>query len=202
MHYWLVMARLFQPLEEDESCDGPHMSQALEDSPRDIVAHAKTCIRTLIRLYHSSHGNDGYDLFAILLTQFIGFSALGGIAVLEDDSYTAAREAYESEAIICAQILHGQSHMAYLGNIVLCVLRQSLPVGVAGKLLRYVNVSDVDEETMAMVVRHVQAEWPIHVVAPAGSTDDRRPGNLFRAIAKLSVDDDGGNSSAGGDASG
>ena len=190
MHYWLTIARLFEDTEpqEDDEYDAAS-SPSLLESPRSIATHAETCLQTLIRLYYSSHGGDGYDFFMVLLAVFIGFSSLGDASVV-DGAATALRETNESSAVLCAYILHGQSRMVYLAEIVFRVMQKSSPAHITNELARLINVSDDDEERTRLVTRQVQSAWPINVKQLSKDTNARRLENLYRAIAELSVEDD------------
>ncbi|KAL7928263.1 hypothetical protein V8C35DRAFT_318573 [Trichoderma chlorosporum] len=200
MHYWLVMVRLFEPLqvlEADENDTFPPSSISPGESPREIVSHAKTCLQTLVRLYYSCHGSDGFDFFMILEASFIGFAMLSNIPG-SGEATTAIQEAHESSTLLCARILYGQAQMAYLSDAVFRVMQKSLTARAARELGRYVNISDVDQQKTGLIAQQVQSEWPINVTPLTTSNNaDRQLGNLFHAIAELSVDD----GSSSGDAS-
>jgi hypothetical protein len=109
MHYWLVLARLFEPLQylEEDLVLAVSLSSFVNkagNKPSELVARAKICIRTLLRLNYGSHGGEGYDLFTVLLSQYVGFGLLSHIAVPCASSTDAARAAYESDVILSARI--------------------------------------------------------------------------------------------------
>lgn len=180
------MVRLFEPLqvlEADEHGTFPSSSLPPEESPRRIVSHAKKCLQTLIRLYYSCHGSDGFDFFIVLEASFIGFAMLTDILTSCED--TAMQEANESSAVLCAHILYSQARMTYLSDVVFRVMQKNLTAKTTRKLAQFVNVSEVDEQRAGLIERQVQSEWPINVTPLANINNDRKLGNLFHAIAEL-----------------
>jgi hypothetical protein len=187
MHYWLTIVRLFEPLQVLDTGEQEGLTASptnCEESPREIVFRAKICLQTLIRLYYACHGSDEYDLFIVLLAVFIGFGALAD-AVANDTS----RDVSESTVVLCAYMLHGQSHIAYLGEIVFRVMLRSLPTHVAANLSRSLNINEVDKRRNQQATQLIQSEWPIRVARIMEETDDPRLGNLFRAINEIDVHD-------------
>ncbi|OAQ65031.1 fungal zn(2)-Cys(6) binuclear cluster domain-containing protein [Pochonia chlamydosporia 170] len=187
MHYWFTTARLFEQVDvvEGENADSPPK----QESPGEIVTHALANLQTLIRLYYSCHGNDTYNMFLIAMCSYIGFGALHNISSL-NESAALIREAHESTALLCAGVLHAQSKNAYLSNIVFRLMQQSLPATVATELARFFHIGDVDQAKMAIMSRHIQSAWPVHVALMPGDINDRRLDNLLHAIRELSVDED------------
>lgn len=103
---------------------------------------------------------------------------------------TAMQDANESSAVLCAHILYSQARMIYLSDVVFRVMQQNLTTNTTRKLAQFTNVSDVDEQRAGLIERQVQSEWPINVAPLASIDNDRRLGNLFHAIAELSMTDD------------
>lgn len=191
MHYWLVVARLFElaKLPEYQEGGGTTPPQPSDPNPTAHVMQAKTCLQTLLRLYYTSHGCEGYDFFIILLSAFIGFTALIDMSAADGSATLEQVQVQESTTILCARILYGQGDMTYLATVVFRVMQESLPVSICSKLPRYVNIMDVDEEQTKRSARQVQIEWPVDVKLIESNINDRQLGNLYRAIAELSVDD-------------
>ncbi|KAH6980204.1 hypothetical protein EDB82DRAFT_578349 [Fusarium venenatum] len=179
MHYWLVVERLFAPYTENNCFN---ILATSEVNPRKIIDEARICMRTLIRLYYSSHGDDGYDLFGVLIAQHVAFSALATIQQVADRTL---KEINDSDALISACILRGQGRMSTLSDIVLKVLYKSAPLDLASKIYRFTNFSEDDNSSTPFMP--LQAEWPIYV-GQVSRKDERRLGNLFRAISELSAD--------------
>ncbi|CEI41678.1 unnamed protein product [Fusarium venenatum] len=154
MHYWLVVERLFAPYTENN------------------------CFNILA----TSHGDDGYDLFGVLIAQHVAFSAL---ATMQQVADRTLKEINDSDALISACILRGQGRMSTLSDIVLKVLYKSAPLDLASKISRFTNVGEDDNSLTPFMP--LQAEWPIYV-GQVSQKDERRLGNLFRAISELSAD--------------
>ncbi|KAK6709522.1 hypothetical protein SNK04_010468 [Fusarium graminearum] len=178
MHYWMVVERLFAPYVTDNSLNTPTKS-----NPTKIIDDARVCIRTLIQLYYGTHGDDGYDLFGVLIAQHVDFSALANTDTAQHAADRSLQEINESDALISACILRGQGRMASLSDIVLRVMYKSAPLDLASKISRFTNMNNSDNSSSPS--RPFQTDWPIYV-GQVYQKDQRRLGNLFRAIAELS----------------
>ncbi|KAF5635739.1 Zn(2)-C6 fungal-type DNA-binding domain protein [Fusarium sp. NRRL 52700] len=182
MHYWLVTAALFEPIEDNTS---ESTSITSDINPKEILAHARTCLQTLIRLYYTSHGDEGYELFTVLLAQYISFSALNSRNTLQTDTGGSFREVTNADVLICAYILRGQARMAYLSDAVLRILEKHAPAELHSQMSSLIGKSE-EADRLAMVPP-VQGEWPIYIGTKL-DTDKRRLRNLFKAITETSLD--------------
>ncbi|EWY81911.1 hypothetical protein FOYG_16117 [Fusarium oxysporum NRRL 32931] len=189
MHYWLVTASLFEPLEANES---ESTSNTSEINPKEIITHARTCLRTLIRLYYTSHGDEGYELFTVLLAQYISFSALGSRNAPWTNTDRSSQEINNSDVLICAYILRGQARMTYLSDAVLRILDGYVPAELHSRMSGLIGRSE--EADMLAMVPPVQGDWPIYIGTML-DRDERRLGNLFKAITEASLDNEEGDDS-------
>ncbi|KAJ4126957.1 hypothetical protein NW768_008578 [Fusarium equiseti] len=193
MHYWLVIASLFAPLENR---DNGRSFGSPEINPKEIVSHARTCLQTLIRLYYISHGDNGYELFTILLAQYIGFSALSNRIIPQDTTDRSIQEINDSDVLICAHVLRGQARMAYLSDAVLRIMNKLAPAELQSRMSNLIAKSE--EADMLAMTPPVQGDWPIHI-GTALNRDERRLGNLFRAITEADLDNEEDDDSLGDD---
>ncbi|KAF4440926.1 hypothetical protein F53441_12164 [Fusarium austroafricanum] len=184
MHYWLAVASLFEPLQNNEN---EHSSNSSEINPKETVTHARTCLRTLIRLYYTSHGDESYELFTVLLAQYIGFSALGSRNVPQETADRSIQEINDSDVLICAYILRGQARMTYLSDAVLRIMDKYVPAELQSQMSNLIGKSE--EADMLAMAPPVQGDWPIHI-GIIRDRDERRLGNLFRAITEASLDNE------------
>lgn len=189
MHYWLVTASLFEPLEANES---ESTSDTSEINPKEIITHARTCLRTLIRLYYTSHGDEGYELFTVLLAQYISFSALDSRNAPWTNTDRSSQEINNSDVLICAYILRGQARMTYLSDAVLRILDGYVPAELHSRMSGLIGRSE--EAGMLAMVPPVQGDWPIYIGTML-DRDERRLGNLFKAITEASLDNEEGDDS-------
>ncbi|KAF5695660.1 3-carboxy-cis,cis-muconate cycloisomerase [Fusarium denticulatum] len=183
MHYWLVTKALFEPIE-DNTCEST--LDTSEIKPKEIVAHARTCLQTLIRLYYTSHGDEAYELFTVLLAQYISFSALNSRNTPLSDTDGSFREINNADVLICAYILRGQARMAYLSDAVLLILEKHAPAELNSRMSSLIGRSE-EADRLAMVPP-VQIEWPIYIGTM--DRDKRRLRNLFKAITETSLDNE------------
>ncbi|XEU94964.1 hypothetical protein FSHL1_000248 [Fusarium sambucinum] len=186
LHYRLVVERLLTPYVADGGLDTPSMSGI---NPRKIIDDGRMCMQTLIRLYYGSHGDDGYDFISVLFAQYVGFSALISGKAVQQATDRSIQGINDSDALICACILRGQSHMSYLSDMVLRVMHKSAPLDLAGKISRLTNIYKDDKPRATLPL--VQTEWPMFV-GQVRCKDERRLGNLFPAIAELSGNNEDG----------
>ncbi|KAF5657011.1 polyketide synthase [Fusarium heterosporum] len=133
MHYWLVTSCLFERLEINR---GDNTSDTPGVTPKEIISQARVCLQTLIRLYYISHGDDSYELFTVLLAQYIGFSALGSREASHTDTDKSFQEIEDSDVLLCAHILLGQARMAYLSDAVLRIMNSQINVLLGLDLLQ------------------------------------------------------------------
>ncbi|KAF4446841.1 fungal zn(2)-Cys(6) binuclear cluster domain-containing protein [Fusarium austroafricanum] len=184
MHYWLVTASLFESFESDQN---QYPSNILDTDAKEIVAHARTCLRTLIRLYYRSHDDDSYELFTVLLAQYIGFSALDTTAQGITDK--SIQEINGSGILICAHIFRGQSRMSYLSDAVLRIMDKHVPQNLHNRISNLIGKSEKDD--MRAMVLPVKGDWPIlKTYRHYSHRDERELVNLFKVITEASLDNE------------
>jgi hypothetical protein len=182
MHYWLAVASLFKTLQNNEN---EHPLNTLEINPKEIFTHARTCLRTLIRLHYTSHGDECYELFTVLLAQYIGFSALRNRNVPQETADRSIQEINDTDVLIYAYILRGQARMAYLSDVVLRIMDMYVPAELQSQMSNLIGKRE--EANMVSIAPPVQGDWPIHI-GTILDRDKRRLGNLFRAITEAALD--------------
>ncbi|KAF5247562.1 hypothetical protein FANTH_6313 [Fusarium anthophilum] len=137
--------------------------------------------------FHLHHGDESYDLFTVLLAQYISLSALISRNNPRIDTYGFYREINNADVLICAYILRGQARMAYTSNAVLRILAKHPPAELHRQTSSLIGRSE-EADRLAMVPP-VQGEWPIYLGAML-DRDKRRLGNLFKAITETSLENE------------
>lgn len=170
MHLHVLLVSIFEPHEH-------HVSFLIEGNgpnPSRIVAQAKACLETLVRLAYLRHGFESYDPALLTYVQLLAWSSLGDYRQLQGNNDSAAqRDVVRSTLLLCAKAMWDQGRNYFLAETVFRLFKSSLPGQDEVRLLREV-VADVEDEQarVAQMIQEVRSDMPVGIFSATRSLLD------------------------------
>lgn len=135
------------------------------ESPRDIIATAKACFETLLRMYYLRHGFESYD-YALL--QYLPQLAFSSLRDVENVSLGVEQVALQSTQLLSAKGLWDQGRNMLICKAIFSHFRNSLN----DPELQQEVAQFTDDLDFALMMRELRSKWPIGVFnVPKGGGD-------------------------------
>ncbi|QIX02099.1 hypothetical protein AMS68_007616 [Peltaster fructicola] len=189
MFFYNVLISFLEPLVEQPFTgllfsDGASADRNL---PSYIVAHARACINTLLRLYFLRHGFAAMDTTVMQFFNLAGFDALQELELLDGLASPEHAEVHLSTVVLCAKGLCDQGRNFYLAEVVYRIFRSSMQPEHVQLLHESI---DVEAESMreGLSAEHIRAEYPIKVISFADDPSQWRISELIATRMAMSVE--------------
>ncbi|ORY56144.1 uncharacterized protein BCR38DRAFT_120679 [Pseudomassariella vexata] len=179
MHYHVLLISLFEQFQHVEVPDRT-------DSPASIVAEAKACFETLIRLYYLRHGFESYDVTLLQFLPMLASSSLHGVT--EANVSSDVKEAIRSTILLCAKGLREQGKNYYICEAIFRLFRNSLSQQDAQLLMREVSGIEQEDSRMVTMISEIRSQWPIGVFSKTKKNADNTVGHFLNWWERMMQD--------------
>ncbi|KAI1844183.1 hypothetical protein JX265_002956 [Neoarthrinium moseri] len=147
-------------LEPDNIALPSHLM--IHPTPTQVIAQAKGCLETIVRLYYLRHGFESYDPALILYADLLAWSSLRDYLQMKANG-SAHADAMFSTLVLCAKALWDQGKNCIMSEAIFWFLRSSLPGKEEVRLFR--EVAEVDEEIngISRFISEIRSSWPVGI---------------------------------------
>lgn len=159
IQYYVVLIGIFEPHEHVRMSDST-------ESPKEIIARAKTCFKALLWLYYLRHSFGTYD-FALL--EYLPLLAFSSLRDAENASTQADRDGLRSMLLLSAKGLRDQGRNMAICKAAFGQLRESVKDQA---LQREISLFVDDTPDAGLMSKEMQSMWPIGLFnKPKGDGD-------------------------------
>lgn len=181
MHYWTLMIYLFEPFKDATPLD-IYFNPVKVDEARRTLAHSRSNLEMLVRLYHKRHGCSAWDSALIMFIFIVATHAL--LEASERNTTAATRKTALHTLILCAKALADQSKNIFVAEAAFRGLRNGMTYWQARMLGAVVEFKN-DEEREALMARYLRSRWPIQVANVRGNPKQEHLGTLLSLVADI-----------------
>ena len=176
MYYYTIIIHLLETL-------GNTSEHKLSDRDKKALNDAKLRLETVLRLYYLRHGFENYDLVMVLFLSMVGFMQLDGLKSPDPEMDEGRR----STLVLSAKGLRDQGRNFYLSEVVFCMLEGAIGEENRRLLTEIAIVAEEDKERTVMISEYVQSAWPIDITSIVHDPEEKRLGNLVKAVEKTAI---------------